>query len=235
VKIDIAVWKKRALIGAVALVALFVAASPWWGPHLLSNLAFFRMQRVEIHGLRYLAESELLEKLAVDTSQSIWMDLAPLRKRLEEHPQLLGVTVSRKLPGTLVVRVQERQPVAIVPSTKGFVAIDDSGATLPIDPASGDVDVPILPKADTALVRLLSQLKKSEPSLYQRVSKVSRVGKNELRIEMMTVVVLAMSDVTVQRLQDILPVERDLAAKGMKVAELDLRFFGPGQVIARPK
>ncbi len=232
--IDTTLWKRRALRGGLIVLGAILAVSPWWGPRALSHLSFFRMQRVEVHGLRYLAESELLEHLAVDTSLSIWVDLHPLQQRLAAHPQLLSVRVSRKLPGTLVVRVQERQPVAIVPSTKGFLAIDEHGATIPVDPASGDVDVPILQnKADTSLLKLLAELKKHEPALYQRISEVSRVGKNELRIDLKTVAILAMSDVTVQRLLDILPVERDLAGKGVRVAELDLRFLG--NVIARPK
>jgi hypothetical protein len=40
-----------------------------------------------------------------------------------------------------------------------------------------------------------------------------------------------MADVTVQRLADILPVERDLANKQLRAAELDLRYRE--QVIVR--
>jgi cell division protein FtsQ len=229
----LALWLPRLRLAGWVLLAATIMSGPWWGPRMLSNLSFFRMQRVEVHGLRYLAESDLLKQLAVDTSLSIWTDLGPLEKKLELHPQLLGVTLSRKLPGTLVVRVEEREPVAIVPGPSGFVAIDESGSKIPVDPASGDVDVPILSAADTSLVRLLSAIRSSQPALFQRISAIRRVGKDELRIELLTIPVLAMSDVTVPRLLDILPVERDLAAKGIRVAELDLRFFG--QVIARLK
>ena len=234
-KINYPLWKRRALLGGLILLGGVLAASPWWGPRALSHLSFFRLTRVEVHGLRYMAESQLRERLGADTTQSIWMDLQPLEQRLAAHPQLLSVTLSRKLPGTLVVRVEERQPVAIVPSSRGFTAIDERGATIPVDPANGDVDVPVLHKNDSIVVRLLANLRRNEPALYHRISEISRVGRDELRIELATVSILAMTDVTVQRLLDILPVERDLARKGVQVAELDLRFFGSGQVIARLK
>jgi cell division protein FtsQ len=189
------------------------------------------MQRVEVHGLQYLSEAELLKQLAVDTTYSIWTDLGPLQKRLTLHPQLLSVTLSRKLPGTLVIRVEERQPLALVPGPRGFVAVDDSGAAVPVDPSRGTIDVPILQAADTTVLRLLAAVRDSEPALFGRISEIERVGTNELDIHLREVRVLAMSDITLTRLLDILPVERDLASKGMRVAELDLRYSG--QVIAR--
>jgi hypothetical protein len=50
-------------------------------------------------------------------------------------------------------------------------------------------------------------------------------------VQLTTVPVRAMADVTAERLADVLPVERDLARRQARVAELDLRFRD--QVIAR--
>ena len=217
-------WRRRLRVAGLALAAFVLLTSPWIAPALFSHLSFFRLQRIEVHGLRYMPESVLRERLAVDTTMSVWMDLRELEKKLEGHPQLRSVTLSRRLPGTLVVRVDERRPLALVPRAQGFVAIDDSGAIIPLDLSTGTVDVPILRDADTVLVRLLAVLRKEQPALYERVSEVTPIGRDEVRIELRTVTVLAMSDVTVQRLLDILPVERDLRAKGIKAAELDLRY-----------
>jgi cell division protein FtsQ len=225
--------RRKLRLTAYALLGLVVVAAPWWGPRLMSEMTFFRMQRVEVHGLRYLAESELLDLLAVDTTMSIWSDLAPFAERVTAHPQIDEATLSRRLPGTLVVRISERKPVALVPRAQGFVAIDDSGRPMSVDPSRDNVDVPILQSADTLLVRFLVALRDSQPAIFSRVSTVRRAAKDEMRIETYTYPVLAMSNITIDRLLDILPVERDLVARGVRVAELDLRYHG--QVIVRPK
>jgi hypothetical protein len=94
------------------------------------------------------------------------------------------------------------------------------------------VDVPILWEPDSTLVQLLAELRAAHPALYSRVGEVVRVGSDELKLVLGDVRVLAMSGVTALRLLDILPVERDLAARGTRVEELDRRYRG--QVIARP-
>jgi cell division protein FtsQ len=232
-----AAWLERCKpgfrVGAVVALGIAVVSSPWWGPQTMSHLSFFRMRRVEIHGLVYLPRAELMQRLAVDTTGSIWMDLGVLRGRIADHPQLIGVSLSRKLPGTLVVRVQERQPVALVQRKNALAAVDAEGEVLPLDPSMSDVNVPVLRSADSSILRFLAELRENEPKLFSRVSEVTREGRDELRIQLFTFPVRAMTDVTVARLLDIIPVERDLTAKGIRVAELDLRFRG--QVIARTK
>jgi cell division septal protein FtsQ len=88
------------------LVVLVLLASPLWGPPVLRRLEFFRVRRVEILGARYTAPSELLDRLRVDTTRSVWDPLDPLAARLRTHAQIESVTVTRRLPGTLVVRVK---------------------------------------------------------------------------------------------------------------------------------
>jgi cell division protein FtsQ len=80
------------------------------------------------------------------------------------------------------------------------------------------------------LLRLLAGIRAANPALFDRISQARRSG-DEVRLELATLTILAMADVTVQRLADILPVERDLANRQLRAAELDLRYRE--QVIAR--
>src|SRR5438132_806599 len=123
---------KLALIG---IGALLVLASPVWGPLVMRRMAFFHVRRVEILGARYVAPSDILARLHVDTMASVWNPTAPLAARVATHPEIQSAVVERKLPGTLVVRVTERVPVALVPSNGGFRVYDERGTALPIDPA----------------------------------------------------------------------------------------------------
>jgi cell division protein FtsQ len=222
---------RRWRIAAAAGILILVGSAPFWGPRLLAKLEFFRVRSVEIEGARYLAPESVLARLRVDTTMSVWGDLAPLERRVAEHPQVREVRIERRLPGTLVVHVAENLPVALVPAAEGFRTMDADGRTLPIDPSKMAVDLPILARPDTGVLRLLGEVQRDDPALFERISEVRRVGKEELVLRLTTVPVRAMADVSVGRLAEVFPVEEDLARRGLGVAELDLRFRD--QVIAR--
>ncbi len=219
---------KLALFG---ICALLVLAAPLWMPLIMRRMAFFHVHRIEILGARYLPPSDILGRLHVDTMSSVWDPIGPIEARVASHPAVERVVIHRKLPGTLVVEVTERTPVALVPSAGGLRVYDGRGVALPIDPARVTVDAPVLMQRDTALLRLLGELRVGRPTLYARVSAVRRVGRDELLFELATEPVRAMQDVTLDRLADIEPVEADLSRKQIRPAEIDLRYRD--QVIAR--
>ena len=222
-------WR-LALAGIATLVLL---ASPLWGPPVLRRLAFFRVRRVEILGTRYTAPSELLERLRVDTTRSVWDPLEPLAARVRSHAQVESVTVTRRLPGTLVVRVKERHPVALVDAPGGLRAVDERGRRLPLDPSKTPVDAPVVTAAprDTIVYHLLGEMQRESPALYAKLSSIRAVGADEIVLQIADLSVRAMTNVTLARLGDIDPVQRDLARRQLRPTELDLRYRD--QVIAR--
>ena len=239
-------WSWRAVVGLLVLAIVVAAAvsSPWWVPRTLARLAYFRVRRVEIDGVRYAPPQELLARLHVDTTWSVWTNLGVLAKRVEGHPLVASVHVERRLPGTLRVIVTEREPIAMTPTRRGLAVLGSDGRVLPIDPSLvGGIDVPVVGAPDGAVLRLLAVLRRDAPALYARVSEMRRVGPEELRMTVMPqtrtpgqpstqpFVLRTSPDVTVERLADIVPVESDLARRRVRVAEIDLRYRD--QVIAR--
>jgi cell division protein FtsQ len=218
-------------VGVAMLVAIL--ASPLWGPKLLRQFAFFRVRKIEVLGARYTPVGEVLERLHVDTMRSVWDPLGPLVERVQSHPQIERVAVTRKLPGTLVVELTERRPVALVPTPDGLRAVDERGRRLPLDPSRTPVDAPVVSATprDTAVYHLLGTMQREEPRLYARVSSISKTGSDEIVLRFSDLPVRAMTSVTLARLSDIEPVERDLARRHLHAAELDLRYRD--QVIAR--
>jgi cell division protein FtsQ len=210
-------WR-LALAGIAALVLL---ASPLWGPPVLRRLEFFRVRRVEILGTRYTAPSELLERLRVDTTRSVWDPLEPLAARLRTHAQIESVTVERRLPGTLV------------DAPGGLRAVDERGRRLPLDPSRTPVDAPVVTAAprDTLVYHLLGEMQREAPALYARLSSIRAAGADEIVLQIADLSVRAMTNVTLARLGDIDPVQRDLARRQLRPTELDLRYRD--QVIAR--
>ena len=222
---------RRLKLALFGIVALLVLASPMWSPLFMRRMAYFRVRRIEILGAHYVAPSDILSRLNVDTLASIWDPTKPLAARIATHPEIATAQVERKLPGTLVVTVTERVPVALVPASNGFLVYDERGVALPIDPTRVSVDAPVLSQRDTALLRLLAAMRIRMPALYGRLSEVRRIGRGELLLQLRSVPVRAMQDVTLERLAEIDVVEEDLVRRQVRVAEIDLRFRD--QVIAR--
>jgi cell division protein FtsQ len=154
------------------------------------------------------------------------------------------VQVTRDLPGTLVVTVQERDPVALVPFADTLRPVDVVGVVLPIDLSAVALDVPVVSASEPTVLSVLDGMRLGAPALYRRVAEARLVGTDELRFTLTgssvgaagpamanTLVVLTTTEVTVARFRDILPVEADLARNHLRAVELDLRFRD--QVIAR--
>jgi cell division protein FtsQ len=224
-------WKRRLLALLTGAGVGLLATSPLWGPRVLRPLAFFRVRHVEVRGTRYAAPAEIARVLAVDTLRSIWDDLDVLEARVRKLPQVRSADVRRSLPGTIVVTVEEHAPVALVPTGSGFRAYDEDGRALPLDPTRGAVDLPIVARPDTALLRLLGELRAANPSLFARVSELRRSGREEVVMKLVTLPVRMMVSVDVDRLEQISYVEQDLRRRRATATELDLRF--KDQVIAR--
>jgi cell division septal protein FtsQ len=213
-------------------------------------MAFFRVRAVEVRGVRYLQPAEVLARLKVDTLMSLWDDVEPLRERVRHHPQVTAVTITRRLPGTLVVTIQENQPVALIEGSGGLVPYDSLGHVLPIDPARTVLDLPIVATSDPVLLNLVGAIRYAVPRVFSRIEEVRRTGRDEIVLTLSrggatrsraagdtatanagTVRVRIPLGVSVERLADIFPVENDLARRQAHVGELDLRYRD--QVIAR--
>lgn len=230
---DLPPWRRRLRRVVRITLLLAIVASPWWGRAVLQRMDFFRVRRVELRGVRYALPDEIVSRLRVDTTASIWDDVSPLEARVTEHPQVREVRIRRKLPGTLVVFVTENPPVALVSSARGLVVTDAAGDSLPVDPTAMDVDLPVLASRDTLLLRLLGEVQLEEPALFARVSEAGRTSRGELVFHLPEYRILADADVTAARLAEVLPVELDLARRAWRAAEIDVRYRD--QVIVRLK
>lgn len=238
-------WK---ILGVVFLLALIMAAA--WGTRAAARqMAFFRVRTVEIKGVHYLQPSDIISRLHIDTVASLWDDLEPYRQRIRQHPQVSDARITRRMPGTLVVTIQENLPVALIQTAAGLLPYDSLGRQLPIDPARMSLDLPIVATTDPVLLKLVGAIRAEEPRLFARIEEVRRTGRDEILLtlsrgsdatsiaaetatpEHRTLRVRVPIGLSVERLADIFPVETDLARRQLKVGELDLRYRD--QVIAR--
>jgi cell division protein FtsQ len=213
------------------LLAAAVVTAPRWGRTNLRKLSYFHVRKIEIRGVSYLQPEDVVARLRVDTLRSIIDDVTPLEDRLRSLPQVSGVEITRRFPGTLIVTIQENLPVALVPLGDGLAPYDSSGRALPIDPSRAALDLPILTTPDRGALRLIAELRATDPDMFARISEVSADGADLVFTLGSSLRVRASSGVAPQRFRDIFPVESDLARRNERAGELDIRYRD--QVVAR--
>jgi cell division septal protein FtsQ len=217
---------------ALPVLGTLVAGAVLWygGPQLLRRLEFFRIRRVEIAGLQYLAPAKIVAALELHSRSSVFDDLRAASSGLESLPGIQSAEVKRRLPGTLEVIVEEAVPVALAPRGAGMALLDSSGKVLPFDPAASAPDLPIAASADRVVARVLASVREHEPLLFGRIGTASRV-RDDVVLDLEGRRLWFSPAVTAEDIRAVMAVAEDLARQGRNYQELDGRFAG--QVIVR--
>lgn len=172
----------RIIVVTVAVAALWTGGTRV--AEAVSALDTFRVTNVEIQGLETVERGEILSLMDVTHETSVWGDIGTWEDRLASHPLLKTVDVTRRIPGTLVVNLVERRPVALAP-TPVLEPVDAEGVLLPLDPAERRLDLPVLamrdrpapgarllPNRDRVLAGEVARLMEADTSFLQMVSEV---------------------------------------------------------------
>ncbi|MBM4327920.1 MAG: FtsQ-type POTRA domain-containing protein [Deltaproteobacteria bacterium] len=91
------------------------------------HFPYFTLHHVEVMGNHHLSGAEVIEASEVETGTNLLtLDLGAVASRLKRHPWVKAVSVYRKLPGRLVIEIQERNPRAILAAGKLYY-VDEQG------------------------------------------------------------------------------------------------------------
>jgi cell division protein FtsQ len=141
----------------------------------------FVLENILVEGNHFVGSKEILQLAKIESKKHLFeIDLLAVESRIERHPLVKKATVSRRLPGSIVVNICEREPLAELDG----LAVDYEGKrltklsikTLDVLPEifeleySGARDAN--PKLKTILA-FLSFLKIRYAEVYNRISKIS--------------------------------------------------------------
>ena len=214
------------VIAGVLTVGLVAAAAPG----ILQRLDYFRVRRVEIAGLQYLAPAKVIAALGLESNATVFDDLAAAGLRLAALPGVISAEVQRRLPGTLEIQVVEAIPVALAPRSGGLAVLDSSGNVLPFDPAVSAPDLPVAATADRRIARVLARVQEHDPQMFARVRTAWRV-RDDVLLDVDGRRLWFGPAVTAEDIRAVMAVAQDLARQGRNYQELDGRYAG--QVIVR--
>jgi len=245
-------WRRRRIaIGGGAVLALAVCAGAAWlawerdwiGRSIASAEATmltgtaqlgFTVEEIYVVGRRRTSREHLLDAVGLERGAPIFgLDIHAARTRLMTLPWVRAAAVERLLPDTVVLRVDERRPVALWQRQGRFALIDDGGKVIRRQELERFSDLVVVigedaPAHAAALIDVLA----TQPELRPLVRAATRVGGRRwnLRLASGIDVRLPEEDATAAwaRLADY---QRTHSVLERDVQVLDLRF--PGRLIVR--
>jgi cell division septal protein FtsQ len=212
--------RQRAMVAAALAVA---AVALWVGiPRAMRRLDYFRVHHIEVSGLRFLNERDVVQRLALPKAASIVDPLEPVRRNASAIPGVAAASVTRRLPGTLSLLVLEELPVAFVMQEEKLVLMDRRGRILPFDPAQAPTSLPVAER-DSATAALLSAVLRADPDWYGQIESARRDGGDVL-LEEGAHRVRIRPNASIDTLQWVATVLAYLATTDRPWQELDARF-----------
>ena len=145
-----------------------------------------KVEQVRVTGIRALSAADVVRASGVKTGERIlWLRLTEAERRIERIPAVANAIAERSLPGTVVIRVRERVPLARLDGARELV-VDSHGVVFaargePVSPVlygwqgkkkeGGRVDVRARAMLD-ALPRFPSSLREAARKIIVRPSVV---------------------------------------------------------------
>ncbi|MCC7015743.1 MAG: FtsQ-type POTRA domain-containing protein [Rhodospirillales bacterium] len=196
----------------------------------------FRVDEVLIVGRAETAHADLLAALALARGSPLFaFDADAARKRLEGLPWVHRARVTRMWPSTVVVRIEEREPLALWQHQGRFALIDREGHVILRDRLErfGRLPVVVGEDAPPHAAAILATLA-SEPELMKRVTAAVRVGGRRWNVRLDgTIDVRLPEDGAGAAWKRLAEYERTQGLLGRDVRTLDLRL--PDRLIVRTR
>lgn len=188
-------WRRPALVAVMAagLVAL-AAAGVWrlhqsnWVPRVADQARWqaiaasarlgLKVDEVLVVGRRETTQRQLLNAVGLARGAPILaFDLDDAKKRVEKLPWIKNATVERLLPSTVLLTVEERQPLALWQNKGTFALIDTDGEVILMKGLERFSDLVVVVGSDAPahageLLRVLA----TQPDLKAMVKAAVRVG-----------------------------------------------------------
>ena len=161
--------------------------------------------------------------------------LEETRANIERIPWVEKATIERRLPGTVVINLQERRPFAIWQNQGAFVLVDRAGQVVANQNVASFRHLPwIVGQGAPVAAAVLLDALRDRPALAEKVSACVRVGERRwnLRMKNGTDVMLPEGHETAA-LDRLVQLQQDHAVLDRPLQAIDLRL--PDRMVFRPK
>lgn len=118
--------RKRRSAAPVFGLWLFLLLCCLLAAYFFIHSAYFSLQEIKVTGNKTLTADQVVELSGLSQGLNIFqVDTQSAVLKIEMHPSVKKAEVSRRIPATLVCKISERNPVALVVGQDGFLVIDE--------------------------------------------------------------------------------------------------------------
>ena len=170
---------RRRRLAALAIAGVLLLAFLGWAA---SFSPVFRARHIRVTGNTWVREDRITQLAGVDTSTNVFhVDTEGVVAGLLSDPWIAAASVQRDLPDTLVLAVQERQPVGIVEAMSETPILASDATVLPGGPGHLDglprVHAGLGTPDPEQLAAAAAQLAAFDPVVSSRVKEIT-VGQD---------------------------------------------------------
>ena len=160
------IMKYVMIVMAIIAVVLIIMFSP-----------LFNIKEIIVENNEIVSKEQILSlsQINLDTN-TFKLNKSKISKQLKENPYIEEVTISRKLPSTVILDVKERKPAYLIEYANGYVCIDQKGYILSI--GEEKKQLPILQGIETPNEKFVigNKLETKDLKRVYIVSKISEVA-----------------------------------------------------------
>ena len=224
--------KKNNLVESVFFVLLVMVAV-----FILFQSPVFEVRQIVVKGTTISPET-IKSVTDINSGQNIFkLDLKSAEKKAHLLPLVKAVSITRKLPATIVIDVEERKAIGVMQITDGFAQVDDEGVCLrkaditraEIPVITGvNLDFPGIGKKmeSERLSTVLKVVCELPEEILPKLSEVHIDDEGRIQLYMLdgTQCRLGLPDKIKQKGQILLEVRQKLKSEGRKIEYIDLSY-----------
>ena len=203
---------------------------------------YFAVGAVIVEGNKYVSTEEVYRIADIPEQINIFrLNSDTIQRRLISDLRLTDVAVSRKLPASIVIRLKERQPLAYIAYSYGFVQVDRQAIVLAAFKNLKQANVPLITgvrlgnvyigdQVETEQIKnILQYLEAMDEQTLNQISEVNIQSPQQLTAYTIDSIVVRIG--SSQRLADkaklTQEILQDIRAKKMQVEYVDINYAKP--------
>lgn len=209
---------------------------------LFIKSSYFTVGSVIVEGNKYVSVEDIYRIADIPESINIFsLNTATIKMRLMQDLRIDETTVSRQFPGTIVITIKERKPMAYVASNYGFLEIDKQGVVLAVLKNIKQINVPMITgmrleneyvgdKVENLAVKnIVNYLSLLDEVTLNQLSEVNSRSSDEIVVYTLNSVHIRLGNS--ERLADKAKLTnemlRELEGKKVKIEYIDLSYASP--------
>ena len=225
----------------VGLLGIFLAAGLAAG-FLYVNSSVFFVGEILVEGNKYVTAEDVYQVAGIPETVNIFrLNVASVKSRLLGDLRIMEADVSRRFPATIIIKIKERRPVAVMAIPYGFVEIDRQGTVLSVTKNLKRMQVPIITGvqagnvyvadriADPLVAPILEYLSALEETTLNQISEIHVRSATEMLAYPLEPLVIRLGNG--ERMQEkaglTTTILEEIKAKKMLIEYIDLNYVPP--------